>query len=297
MAKELKRPLYPKKEGDRWKIDTKVVGKRLEIIWKDAHPNNFAPWGWNGKFTKEVTKNYKVSLCITVMNRLHNVKESIPQNIKDNIYYPNVEFVILDYNSEDGLDKWVKENLSDYIKDDIVNYYRTEEPRYYDHSHSRNVAFKLAQGDIVNNIDADVLTKSGFANHINRLAHEQPRKAIFLKSRQLIRGRLGFWKDEFISLGGYDERLIQYGHEDPDIMYRAMALGFKLMTYKSEFHQHIPKHKKHEGGNYKNPWHETEGRNEVISYANLIAGDFIANNNVHWGKATVTKNFGEKIKI
>jgi len=297
MAKELKRPLYSTQSGDRWPIDTKVVGKRLEIIWKDAHPDNFSPWGWDGKFAQDIVINNKISLCTTVMDRIENAKTSITQNIKDNIRYPNIEFVLLDYNSKDGFDKWVKENLSDYIKDEVVSFYRTEEPQYYDMSHSRNVAFKLADGAIVNNIDADVLTNEGFAHHINKLAHEQARKAIFLKSRQLLRGRLGFWKDEFISLGGYDERLVQYGHEDADLMYRALSLGFKMMTYKSKFHKHLPNHKKHQEGNYEKPWHVTEGRNEVISYANLIAGVYIANENCHWGKATVIKNFEEEITV
>ena len=98
---------------------------------------------WDGKFTKNIKKIYKISFCTTVMNRLYNLKETLLKNIEDNKEYPDLEFVILDYNSQDGLEKWMKDNMMEHIESGRVSYYRTEEPKYFNMAHSRNIAFKV----------------------------------------------------------------------------------------------------------------------------------------------------------
>jgi glycosyltransferase involved in cell wall biosynthesis len=255
---------------------------------------------WDRGFHNPITKNYKISICTTVMNRIDNLKYTLPKNIEANSDYNNVEFIILDYNSSDGLGDWIKKEMFNHIKSGKLVYYRTEEPKFFDMSHSRNIAFKVASGDIVNNIDADALslvTKGeGLASFINRMANQQPKNAIFAKSRQLLRGRIGFYKDEFIDiLGGYDENLKGYGHDDANLLHRAWGLGFKLMAYRGGFCGIIPNHIKHQEGNYKKLWWETEGDNRLISYTNLITKRFKANEGREWGKAKLTKNFKEEI--
>ena len=42
---------------------------------------------WDGKFVKEITKGYKISFCTTCMDRLYNLKETLPKNIEDNESY------------------------------------------------------------------------------------------------------------------------------------------------------------------------------------------------------------------
>src|SRR5690349_9158200 len=103
-------------------------------------------------------ENFAISFCIVCMNRLHQLEETLLQNIKDNEGYDNLEFVVLNYNSQDGMDEWVREHLSDYISIGKVNYYKTSEPTIFSHSHSKNLMFKLAKGDIVCNVNADNYT-------------------------------------------------------------------------------------------------------------------------------------------
>lgn len=254
---------------------------------------------WNGCFTKPVKKYYKISICTTCMDRLFTLKEVFPVNIKDNLDYPNLEYVILDYNSKDNLSKWIKNNMMQYIESGLLNYYRTTEPKYYSMSHSRNVAFKLAQGEIVNNVDADNYTNPGFVHYINRLANEHPKKAIFAKGKRLLRGRIGFYKNEFMDiLGGYDEDMEGYGYDDKDLFNRAMCSGFMLMWYGGAYVRRIKTPKSMVGKNMKNPkWRETEKINKEISDRKLEKRIYKANQNRHWGKATVTKNFTEEIRI
>ena len=68
----------------------------------------------------------KISFCIVCMNRLYHLKETLIKNIEDNISYEKLEFILLDYNSTDGLEDWVKSNMKDYIEKDSLKYCRAE---------------------------------------------------------------------------------------------------------------------------------------------------------------------------
>ena len=234
------------------------------------------------------------------MGRLFDLKKTLPQNIEDNIGYDNIEFVIVDYNCPDNTGEWIKDNFYDMIKEGKMIYCRTEEPNKYSMSHSRNIGFKIATGDIINSVDADSYTKRGFANYVNRLANAQPEKAIFGKGKRMLRGRLGFYKNEFIKeLGGYDEILgdIGYGSEDHDILARAWGLGYKLMWYGGKFFCRTES-KKHQTDNYDNKdWKHTENINKLISFFNIYRGRYKANQKRHWGKAHLTVNFEKEIDI
>ena len=90
-------------------IDVKKLAKILENSWYHNMKDRGGFICWDGRFTKEVTKQYKVSICTTCMDRLSDLKQTLPQNIQDNLDYPNVEFVVLDYNSKkDDVDGWIK---------------------------------------------------------------------------------------------------------------------------------------------------------------------------------------------
>ena len=79
----------------------------------------------------------KLAFCITCMNRLSHIQETLVKNMEDNFSPNEVEFILLDYNSTDGLEEWVK-TLQNYIDIGILHYYRTDIPTHYHRSHSRN---------------------------------------------------------------------------------------------------------------------------------------------------------------
>jgi hypothetical protein len=266
---------------------------------KDKSMNYVQENIWDGVFPEEVTKNYKISICTTCMGRTHDLKVTLPKNIEDNLDYPNLEFVVLNYNSNDDLDEWIKRDMAKYIDSGILKYYKTTEPKYYSMSHSRNIAFKVASGEIVNNVDADAFTNKGFATYLNKLANQQKEKVIFAKGRRMMRGRLGFYKNEFIELlGGYDENLNGYGHDDHDIKDRAWGLGFKMYWFGGAFHDGIKTEKVQKIKNMEvKDWKKTEDANKEISFNNLKNKIFKANQNKDWGKAILSKNFKEEIHI
>jgi len=176
-------------------------------------------------------KFYTISLCITCMNRLFHLKETIAQNIEDNAAYPNIEFVLIDYNSQDGLEEYVKENLMPYIEKGILNYYKTTEPKKFHASYAKNLSHALAQGAIVCNLDGDNFTGKDFAFYLNHLFNQKGENNIyqfFKRPYWGTVGRLAFYKPNFFKLGGYDEDLLPIGHEDLDLVNRGRKMGMNL---------------------------------------------------------------------
>jgi len=87
-------------------------------------------------------KPKKIAFCTTCMNRMHHLRQTLEKNIQDNHLPDRVEFIVLDYNSQDDLEQWLRQNMKSYINTGILVYYKTFEPEYYLRSHSRNMAFR-----------------------------------------------------------------------------------------------------------------------------------------------------------
>ncbi len=159
------------------------------------------------------------------MNRLHHLKETLPMNLVDNNDIKNIEFVILDYNSNDGLENWMRENLDSF--GEKVVYFRTIQPSFYNRSHSRNMVFRLATGDILCNLDADNFTGKGFAAYL--ISQFQQESSIFIapdkNSLSDTFGKISMLKRDFLTVRGYDETIKGYGFEDNDLKNRLINLG------------------------------------------------------------------------
>ncbi len=175
--------------------------------------------------------SYRLSFCTVCMNRTEHLKITLPQNIADNLDYGNIEFVLLNYNSTDDMHEWVFSTLGEYLEKGILKYYHTVSPEYFQMSHSKNMAFRLAHGDILCGIDADNFTGKGFAFYVNeQFTHN---RNIFMmpppigpeKKRWDVQGRICVYKDDFYTLRGFDERVKEYGYEDKDFKQRLLALG------------------------------------------------------------------------
>lgn len=177
-------------------------------------------------------KKNKISLCTVSMNRLYHLQETLPSNIRDNADYDAVEYVILDYNSTDGLETYMKDNFSKLLSTGKLKYFKTMSPTFFHRSHSRNLVFKLASGNILCNVDADNFTGPGFASYVNAQFCEN--QNIFLtpldventNNRQKdVLGRICLTKSDFYKLRGYDEHINSYGFEDFDLVYRLEMNG------------------------------------------------------------------------
>ena len=220
----------------------------------------------------EPKKFFKISVVTTCMDRLEDLKQTYQKNMEDNKDYPNLEWVLLNYNSKiDDIDGWAS-------KVPGIKYYKTTKPKHYSMAHSRNMAFGYATGDIVTSVDADHFINKGFLHKINELANTLGRKHIFVKSEQKNRGRITIFLKDFIKLGGYDEDLKDYGHEDRDLLYRASTSGYKVVKYGGDYFTLADGHSRHPTNNYADKdWRFTQERNALLSFFNLYHKRYIAN--------------------
>jgi len=160
------------------------------------------------------------------MDRLHHLSRTLPRNLADNLDYPDIEIVLLDYNSSDGLEAWAKQELRTWIEAGRLVYFKTTDPEYFHRSHARNLAFRLATGEIVCTIDADNFTGPGFAHYVNERFDRYDRSYLrpdFDGAHVRLTdafGRICVRKQDFLRIEGYDEQLADYGFEDLDLCLR-----------------------------------------------------------------------------
>ena len=192
------------------------------------------------------SENYfRISFCTTCMNRAHQVKETLPKNIEDNKDYPDLEFVLLDYNSTDDLCDWVKETLGDHIERGVVTYFRTTDPQFFHMSHAKNLSVGCASGDIVCNVDADNFTGPGFAAFLDSLFREKPSRVVAVDKKQCpsdTYGRIAVRRDDFMAIHGYDEAMEGHGFEDYDLVNRLKLIGLEEYRFSNTEYLQVLKH-------------------------------------------------------
>lgn len=248
------------------------------------------------------------SIVTTCMNRLRDLQCTLPQNIKDNEDYKNLEFVLLDYNSTDGLDDWIHQHMMRHIESGRLVYYRTEEPKFFRPNHSRNVSFRLAKGELVANVDSDNYTHKGYVRRLNQCASVAKEKILIVPDTFLLpgtkrirlKGRFAVYKKDIERLRGFDEDLDQgFGNDDLNFVFRAMMNGFRLVRYESWYTNDRIETPNHERVRYMmNPNYE-QGRdnNFEIMAKKIMRGMISVNLDREWGSATLVKNFKEIVQI
>lgn len=240
-----------------------------------------------------------ISVCILCMNRLEDIKQTLQKNLEDSESYQKAEFVLLDYNSSDGLGDWVATHLEKYLLNGRLIYYRTEDPEFYVPCHSKNAVARLARGDIIVNVDADNFIQSGYLEALND-CFEPTRKIIAISSdflnqpdRLLLKGRIALYKQDFDYLGGYDEDLDQgWGSDDVHLVFRAILGGFKVARFDSKY-----VNSRIDTPNEKRVWnmrvHDIEELGKInrdLVSLKLAKMEVVANQGKEWGRAVCTKN-------
>ncbi len=250
----------------------------------------------------------RISLCTTSRNRLHHVRETLPRNIADNRDYPNLEFVLLDYNSSDGLGDWVRRELGDELASGRLTYYLAPQPTHFHATHSRNMSIRLAGGDIVCVVDADNYTGRGFAAYLA----DQVEPDNFLIGCRMeddefmvvddegCVGRYALYKSTFLDVGGMDEAHVGWGYDDMDLFRRLMAKGYRCQSIEPRYARCIP-HGDAERSrelHYRDIGRDKAGGDGSVwvnarrSQANIAAGRIVLNDG-SVGCGEVIRNFGE----
>lgn len=168
----------------------------------------------------------KVSFITRCMNRLEHIKETYLLNIDIAVQSGlHFEFVLLDWSSADGLQEWIKSNLTDYTDNGIVKVITIEGQNIFDRSKTLNILGKSCTGELICNLDADNYLCLDFLSHIPKVFGENSNSVIHCRGRPKrgwrgIFGRMVYRKDNFLKIRGYDESMTGYGEEDMDFLNR-----------------------------------------------------------------------------
>lgn len=171
----------------------------------------------------------KISLCVTCMNRLKYLKQTIHKNLdyikefnsKNTDQY---ELSLCNYDSKDDLHDYIIFNFTEEIKSGLLNYLKIEDKEFFNASHAKNIAHKYSTGEFLINLDADNFVSYEILENFVSLVTKNDPQTIYIRDNSNI-GLLGYSRNNFYKLGGYDERMDGYGYEDIDIRLR----GFKFL--------------------------------------------------------------------
>lgn len=181
-----------------------------------------------------------ISFCTVCKGRLWQLKQTIFYNL--NQLESDCELVLLDYQSPDGLEEFIKVNFSNELESGKLRCFKLLDNYNYTSSFAKNVVHKLAKGDILFNLDGDNFIQGGLIEALRTL----PKNTI-LNNIPIGRpvdtgsfGRLGYHAELFREINGYDETLIGMNKaDDGDLVSRALKQGYKLKNLLTELN-HIP---------------------------------------------------------
>lgn len=174
----------------------------------------------------------KTSFCITCCGRLDQLWRTLPSNLLENAHDAQIEFVLVDYSSRDGLEAWVRGRLMGYIKSGRLLYAKLDGAKHYNSPHSKNLAHRLAAGDILVDLNADTWMPSRLSHLIKGVVKD----GVYMRcGMPSTFGLIAMSKGDFFGLGGYDERLCEgYGFDDDSLSHRAEAFGLKPIVPPAE---------------------------------------------------------------
>jgi len=228
----------------------------------------------------------KLSFCITYKNRFAQIVKTLPKNISDNINLnTEIEFILVDFNSNDGLFEWIKSNFMNHIQSGYLKYYYSEELPYWECSKAKNRSHQLGSGKILVNLDCDNYTGKNGGQFVLKQFRNYGSNTILHQASGISKdgsyGRISVLKTYFQMIGGYDESFSPMGYQDYDLIKRLKEFGLIYVCENSNAYNKAIKNSKDEGLKFTNTdqsYSEMLNNNIKISNYNIFNGNLKTDN-------------------
>jgi len=215
-------------------------------------------------------KPLKISICTQIKNRLYQFRKTFNKNINILKNKKNVEWIIVDCESSDGLDEYLSGYINRY---NFIKYYRTINFNY-SIPIAKNFAARLSTGNYIFNLDCD--------NFLDNIIDEILATDQGVNCNEYLtgsHGRIGMHREIFKQVSGYDENFYPAAVHENDIMLRCGHLGYSFKNIPS-VSKAIPNSKidtvKYFGDM---TWKKMRELNEIIMKDNEIKKIIKVNNN------------------
>lgn len=176
----------------------------------------------------------KISFCTPCQNRLFQLRQTIRENLDRIKEDGNSELVIVNYNSLDSLD-WFMRQFKKEIDDGIIIYGGEKKAIKYSCPIGKNIAHFIATGDYLMSLDGDNFIDGSIAS-MRRLWDENPDYVLHYHNMpgDGTYGRIGLSAHNFRRLGGYDELMPDFNRHDTDFLVRAKIAGLPESRVRGE---------------------------------------------------------------
>ncbi|HTB79580.1 MAG TPA: glycosyltransferase family A protein [Opitutaceae bacterium] len=221
----------------------------------------------------------RISFCTTCSNRLNQLSQVFDKNSKAASEEIDIEWVVLNFGSLDGLHEFMLERLPS--SSNRIVYAQELSGRSWHSCIAKNAAHQIATGDILVNLDCDNLI--GDAIQIIRDYFSQGCQALHLWSGVFgdgTYGRIAILRKLFYDLGGYDESFYPMGYQDTDLLKRASALGIPALHSRCSAAFAIKNTKDDSTRSCAqkgHSWRDFNRMNKELSFANIANGKLVAN--------------------
>jgi hypothetical protein len=205
----------------------------------------------------------------------------LPQTIKAANASPPVEIVIVDYNSPDDLGEYIR-SIEVSEPGNVLSYVRYTERDYYHMAHARNLSVKVAKGEYIVILSADIYPTEEYLDVVlTRIA----KGVVWMHDRRYT-GVICCQRQEFLEAGGYDERFEFYGPEDTDLDARLQRRGGEFAFLPNGLLGVIETPNEEKVKNYRLQLSKGEmhRRMKPIYEQNVRNGVLVANEGVEWGQ-------------
>lgn len=167
----------------------------------------------------------KVSFCTTCKGRLWQLKETLVKNVP--LLDEDCELIILDYQSPDGLKEHLEEHYKDALDSGLIKYYRLMHGYNFYCAYAKNVAHRLATGQVLFNLDADGFISKELIAELRQLKKDEIHVPRYHGNDEGSYGRLGLLRTTFYKLNGYSENILKMLDDDGNLRHRAMMMGLR----------------------------------------------------------------------
>jgi len=174
-----------------------------------------------------------ISLVVTCKNRLDHLKKSLPTFQKMSF----TEIIVVDYACEQGSGSWVKDN---YPQFQVVF---INEPGVFNLSRARNSGARVARGEYLFFIDADVLIHLDLGIWFAKQLEAASKRLHCTVSPQFNPNLWGSHiceKNNFSAVGGYDEAFVAWSSDDVDLYSRLRRLDQTEIFFPEEALESLP---------------------------------------------------------
>lgn len=237
------------------------------------------------------TGDKMISFCTACCNRLEHLKKTYLHNIKiARKKNPTIEaeFVLVNYGDSCGLDDWVQKKLMRY---DFFTYYQAD-VQWFHMSKAKNLSLRLSKGDFLFYLDADAYIHESMMDAIK----EAMEMDVYLVHPHMVNTVLGFKREDFLAVGGFDESFEGWGFEDIDMSIRLKNFGLNFyqpvfQAYKNIYHGDDDRFM-----NYEPKYRFPQSRNERVAKDNERLG-IVKANLQGFLRHKVIKNFQDEVWV